>query len=323
MRKKIEKMSQDIGGRDEEIKRLEFYISSSCYNNCIFCGEKDLLEDFKDQFVARVEVEKEIRKRAKEGFNFLVFTGGEPTLHPDIVEMSQLAKKLRYQVFVNSDGGKFSEEIFCQKAMSHIDRLSFSVYGHTAELHNLHTRNGKSFAILKKSLENVEKISAKTKISARILMTRHNFSKLPKIIDFISRYKKIEKILFSGLAPEGRALENYRNLVVPLDKVRKKIPLLAKLASRKSRRIKFFGLPLCVLGNVEERSSDSKWHHQITLKKIRRGGRTVLAETEGFKPLKGVMKPDKCLKCSKKDFCPGIFGKYYQEFGDGELAVCQ
>lgn len=317
----MKKNIRNIEERDNKIKRLEFYISSSCRNNCIFCGEKDLLEDFKGQFVAKAEAEREIRKRAKAGFNFLVLTGGEPTLHPDIVKIAKLAKGLRYQVFVNSDGGRFSEENFCRKIMPHIDYLSFSIYGHTDRLHNLHTRNGKSFSILKKSLENVEKIPAETKISARILMTKHNFSRLPKIIDFISRYKRVKKILFSGLAPEGRALENYRNLVVPLGEIRKKIPLLARLVAKKSRKIKFFGLPVCVLGELEERSSDTKWHFQITLKKIRRGKRTVLAETEGFKPLKGVMKPDKCLRCSKKDFCPGIFEKYYQEFGDGELIV--
>ena len=72
----------------------------SCNNNCIHC----VIADNKESLMVRglpinrstIEYKKELYASKLSGFDNVSFTGGEPTIRKDIIELLSYAKKLGY-----------------------------------------------------------------------------------------------------------------------------------------------------------------------------------------------------------------------------------
>lgn len=301
------------------MNRLEFHISYKCLNNCRFCSEHDQLEKFAGQFVPKGIIYEKLKQFSQRGFNHITFTGGEPTHHPYFIEILQSAKELGYKTYVTTNGGLFSLNKFTRQALPYLDEICFSVHGHNAKLHNFFTRNEGSFNKLCKALANVEGEKRDIGGFANVVITKYNFGSLMKIIDFISRYKKITQVLLSNFAPEGNGLHNFKELVVPMDIIKEKIEEISHFAKRKSLVIRYFGLPLCVLGKHKITSNDLWWSPRTTIEKWSEGDKVFLKKTLSYKPVRKRIKPSMCRLCSEQKNCGGIFKRYYQEFGGHEL----
>ncbi|MBL7130736.1 MAG: radical SAM protein [Candidatus Omnitrophica bacterium] len=302
------------------LKRLEFHISYACPNNCLFCSERAQLNKFSEQFIEQEEIKQKLKQFSKNGFNHVSFTGGEPSLHPQFISLADFSKRLGYRTYVTTNGGLFRNKIFCRQASRYLDEICFSVHGHTPELHNFHTRNRDSFRRLKRGIENIESSPYNILGFANIVVTRHNFASLERIISFIGNYNKIKQVLISNFAPEGQGLYNFRDLVVPLGKFRRTIPQLVDASLKRKISPRFFGLPLCILKGYEDFSNDLHWSPRVTLERCRSKKRICLKKTLSYKPVRGRLKTVDCKYCQRKSVCGGLFGVYYKEFGAGELS---
>jgi len=301
------------------MERLEFHISYKCTNNCRFCSEQDQLDKFAGQFVFKESICQKLRYFSQEGFNHITFTGGEPTFHPHFIEILQFAKKAGYKTYVTTNGGLFSLKRFTRKALPYLDEICFSLHGHNAKLHNFHTRNKESFVRLIRALKNIEEEDADSFGFVNMVITRYNFDFVHNAIDFISRYKKIRQILISNFAPEGNGLHNFRELVVPLNRIKKRVGDIVSLAQNRSMAVKFFGVPLCLLNGYQDYSNDAYWSPRATIERWKVNKRIFLKKTLSYKPVRGRIKTLKCRQCLKRDICGGVFRRYNQEFGDHEL----
>ena len=84
-------------------KRIDIKISFRCNNLCSFCAQghkRDMYSDRTPQMVAR-----ELKKAYAEGVRGVVFTGGEPSLHPAILEFFDASSRTE-AVFAARDRGR-------------------------------------------------------------------------------------------------------------------------------------------------------------------------------------------------------------------------
>lgn len=304
-----------------KMERLEFHISYDCPNDCIFCSEKDQLDKFRGQFVEKKSILDNLQVFSARGFNHVTFTGGETTLHPDIVDLVRSAKQLGYKTYISSNGGLFASSAFSKKIFPFLDEVCFSVHGHNAKFHNFLTKNKQSFSRLKKALENMEKYGSDIFCFVNIVITKYNFPFIDEIINFISQYKKIKQVLVSYVAPEGSGFKNFINLTVPLKEIKKKVPFLVEFSQKKSLNIRFFGLPLCVLDGYEIYSNDVYWSSRTTLERWAKGGEVILKKTLSHDPSRKKIYTEKCNDCVKRGLCGGIFEKYVDEYGNKEIGI--
>lgn len=303
------------------MQRLEFHVSYDCPNNCIFCSEKDQLDKFRGQFVEKKSIINNLQRFSARGFKHITFTGGETTLHPDIIDLVRLAKQLGYKTYISSNGGLFSSNKFCKKIIPHLDEICFSVHGHNAKIHNLLTNNGSSFSKVNKALINLENSQSEVFGFINIVITKHNFPFIDEIINFISQYKKIKQVLVSNIAPEGGGLNDFINLTVPLKEIQEKVPFLVESSRKKFLNIRFFGLPLCMLDGYEIYSNDIYWSSRTTLERWGKGDKVILKKTLSQDPSRKRIYVEKCNGCIKRGLCGGIFEKYVDEFGDEEIGI--
>lgn len=302
-----------------KIERLEIHISYDCFNSCIFCSEADQIERFNGNFVNKEIIIKKAAFFAKKGFNHITLTGGEPTFHPFFHDILKILKSLNFKIYVTSNGGLFSRESFVRENAPYIDEICFSIHGHNARLHNQQTRQTKSFNFLDKALKNIENLGKDIFVFGNIVLTQHNFNSIIQILDFASSFKKIKQVLVSSVAPEGNGLRYFESLVVPLEKIQEKTSEIVDFSKKKALILRFFGLPLCVLGDYQNHSNDLWWSPRVTVENVLKNNRIFLNTTYSYRPFRKRIKSEKCNGCSKKNLCGGLFKKYFEIFGDSEL----
>lgn len=302
-------------------KYCDFLISYRCLNNCIFCSSYKPIKKFGAFPPLGFRKIKEALKRKKlEGYDHINFTGGEPTIHPYFLESLRLAKNLGLKVFVGSNGIKWADKNFCNKALPLVDEISLSLHGHNSKIHNLHTNNKESFQKLKQGLININQHPQNVLLIINIVVTKYNIDYLEEIIKFISQFKKVKQITISNIAPEGQASINFLKIAVRLTDLAARVKTIFELCNQKGITVRFFGIPICLLGEYKIYSNDIIWEPRLTLiRKKLKNNRIFLTEIKDSLPTKGRIFTTKCQRCIYKDVCGGIFKKYYQQFGDQEL----
>lgn len=297
------------------IEHIDFHISYKCLNKCIFCSSSDSMEKFGNHPLEIECLIKLLGDKRKKGFKSVNFTGGEPTIFPSFLKLIRETKKLGYKIYVGTNGGRFADRNFCFEAANFLDEVCFSLHGHTPRLHNFLTGDKGSFKRLRKALDNLSQFPIR--FSSNTVVTKYNFGSLEKILGSLKR-NRIKQVLISNLAPEGRGLINYDQLVVKLKDFRSLIPTLVKVADKSNMIIRFFGLSACILGNFACHSNDFSWDNRLNIEQAK-NKRFYLEEEESLSPQRKRIKPLKCQCCLYNQICGGIFQEYFERFGDGEL----
>ncbi len=126
-------------------KEVVIEVTDNCNLNCEFCFNKYSynLDKRQERKNLPLNVIKNIILQTKEmNVNFIRFTGGEPLLHPDFIEMVNFAKKVGFHVWLNTNGTLIDQKMgeFIKK---NIDNVLISFHGNsTPELEGVKVLRG-------------------------------------------------------------------------------------------------------------------------------------------------------------------------------------
>jgi len=82
------------------MKELTVELTTKCQMNCLWCSS-----DYGEEFELKLnEVYEILYDYKKEGFLVVRFSGGEPTLYPELLECIMLAKQMDYEVVLLTNG---------------------------------------------------------------------------------------------------------------------------------------------------------------------------------------------------------------------------
>ncbi len=303
-------------------RRLEFHLTYTCPQACVFCSEEDRMAAFKDHPVSLREAADALALKRKEGFDHVTFTGGEPTIYPRFDQLLRFAKRIGYTTYVTTNGNTLAFEKFARKTLPYLDEICLSVHGHDAKTHDGATGDAGSFALLERALAVIDRQPFEPYVLINFVVTPVNVAALPATLRFVTRFKKVKHFLVSNLASEGGGKHHYRELAVPLARLGEEVPELVRLAKKTGTVLRFFGVPTCILGvGNEAYANDFQWSPRATIERKRdAAGRVGLVEIRGWTPTRGRVQTRKCAPCLYNKLCPGVFERYNEEFGDAELA---
>ncbi|OGS11525.1 MAG: hypothetical protein A2234_11285 [Elusimicrobia bacterium RIFOXYA2_FULL_58_8] len=184
-------------------------LTRACNNRCLFCLDCETQDG---SFVPLREVEAELRSGLKKGCRRVVLSGGEPTLHPDFVEIVRLASGLGYpHVQVITNGRMFCyADLLGKSVKAGLSEITFSLHGLTAASHDMLVGARGAFA------QTVSAISAAVKtpgliVSSDIVVNRQNVDELADIIRLLYGLGVREYDLLQ-IMPVGRAWKYWRRL---------------------------------------------------------------------------------------------------------------
>jgi MoaA/NifB/PqqE/SkfB family radical SAM enzyme len=114
----------------------QFALNNACNANCGFCGfARETFPKDKWKFVDRDGGLEAIDILYREGTRYLLFTGGEPTLHPDILAFTAHAHGLGMKVMLVSNAGLFKPHKIRELHAAGISSFIISVDAADVEKH--------------------------------------------------------------------------------------------------------------------------------------------------------------------------------------------
>ena len=189
---------------------LCWQITKKCNYHCPFClsGEQELYELPLDTIKSIIDI------LADANVVRIDFTGGEPMLRKDFLEILKYASNKGIETLVTSNGSSYSDEI-AQTLLETNTLLLISLDG-DEETHDKSRGKG----AYKRAVESIKKYRAKN-VPVRInyLIRKDNLDKIEYIYN-LTKELNVDRLFYIFIAPQGKAYENTELLLT--DEERKK-----------------------------------------------------------------------------------------------------
>jgi len=290
------------------MKRIDIKITYKCNNNCKFCVQGD--KRYWCQNKPADEIKK-ILETSKDNYGEVIFTGGEPTIRPDIIELIKFAKKAGYKIQIQTNGRMFAYKDFCREIIkAGADIFAISIHGHNAELHDYLTGAKGSFAESTSGIRNLLSFAKLTVTNT--VINKANFHYLPEIARFLVDLG-VPQYQFAFPHILGSTLTN-KDLIVP----RKKeiVPYLKKgleVGIKNKRRPKTEAIPYCFLIGYEDCAAEN----DVAETKV--FGIELTESFNRWRKEEGRRKGPRCKECKYFQCCEGPWREYPEFFGWDEF----
>jgi MoaA/NifB/PqqE/SkfB family radical SAM enzyme len=291
------------------MKKADIKTGFLCNNNCLFCVQGPEKKKFGNKSTKEL---KEIIKKAKKGCDTIVFTGGEPTIRKDLIELVTLAKKLKFKTIqIQSNGRMFVYEQFCKDLVAGgANEFALALHGHTEELHNYLT-GVKSFRQLVGGIKNLKKMGQK--VIMNTVITKSNYRHLPEIAKILISLD-VDQMQFAFVHPLGAAGNNFEAVVPRMEMVAPYLKKAIELGRILNKKVMTEGVPFCLLKGCEESISEMMMPDIKIFDQ-----KSVIDDYKKMRITKDKAKGPKCSKCFYHNLCEGPWKEYPQAFGWDEF----
>ncbi len=252
-----------------------------------------------------------IRKHAGRGVEAVHFTGGEPTIHPRFIDLLDLCRQLGLRTSVGTIGTMLARREFAERAVPLLDEALFSLHAPDSVLHDDLAGRAGSFETVTGAIELAREIDPAFRAAVNTVVTRKNLEQLPETVAFAASLG-VGLIIVSNTTPEGAAIDAYDELAVPLDDLARVLPMVPARAG--SAIVRFFGVPMCLLGEQRMLSNDLHWDPRVTAEWARHPGRVVFDDFYNWRPDRKRTHVEGCVSCDMSRLCTGVYSEFADRF---------
>ena len=181
----VERNVQQQLEREQVANKRKHWVRAvtACNSKCLFCLDADTPRNV---YLDEKEVEGELlRGREELGAEKVILSGGEATLHPKFFQFVQYARSIGYdRVQTVTNGYRFAERDFYLNSMrAGLGEITFSLHGHTAELHNRLTQTPNGFENLIKGMVRAIRDPNGPIVNVDVVINKQNVGVIDKIVE--------------------------------------------------------------------------------------------------------------------------------------------
>lgn len=174
-------------------------VTRTCNLRCIHCYASS--ENIKyDGELSTEEALKVIDDLAAFHVPVILFSGGEPFIRPDILQLAEYAISKGIRVTFSTNGTLITEEVARKIKEMGVSYVGISLDG-IGEVHDQFRRKEKAFEYAIRGVRNC--LSIGQKVGLRFTMNRHNIDQLPNILQLLED-ENIPRACFYHLVYSGR-----------------------------------------------------------------------------------------------------------------------
>ncbi len=293
------------------MRRIDIKIGFNCNNMCDFCAQGS-----KRSIAARKslkEIQTILAKAKKTGVTAVVFTGGEPTLHPDLLAAVRSARKMGYEsVQVQTNGRRFAYYDYCAELKkAGVTEMGPSLHGSKPEIHERLTRAEGSFKEVVQGIMNCKKLGMY--VLTNSVITSVNHKDLPELAKLLI-YLKADQYQFAFVHLVGSAWENRKWLTPKKTDV---LPYLKKaldLGLAKGIPCYTEAIPFCLMKGYEACVAEQVMPEGPV------ADADIYIESYGdYRRDEGKVKRPECRKCRWFKTCEGPWREYPELYGWSEF----
>lgn len=189
-------------------KRARIFTGTGCNARCRFCYY--YLSGLKN-FWSKETIMQEIDIAKDAGMDAIDFSGGEPTVHPNFLELVEYAKSKDFKVVCTlTNGIRMNDEKFVEKMVdAGINDVLFSVHGHNSEEHDYITQISGSFDKIIRAIDNLKEHGVLFRINCTV--SAINYRNLEKHAELYNKLepRQVNFILFNDFELADELTEQY------------------------------------------------------------------------------------------------------------------
>lgn len=225
------------------------FMTSCCNNHCIMCCQPPQKEDESLMFFER---NLRLIESADMDTDYVCITGGEPTLHEQVLFQTIHAVQNRLQqasIHILSNGRKFSDIHFIAQFERQVrGRIVLGIPLH-ADNHIDHDLIAGAKGAFYETLKGVQNLGMLGyQVELRIVLLKQNVSRLPQIAEFITlNLPFVSQVSIMGLEVIGFADNNYNKVWVDPKDCHKELEQAIAILEQAHIRSRLFNMPLCLL----------------------------------------------------------------------------
>jgi radical SAM protein with 4Fe4S-binding SPASM domain len=286
------------------MNRVDIKVSFKCNNRCLFCVQGDKRQRHRDKSDAQV---KAILRDSRSVYEEVVFTGGEVTLRPNIIELVGYAKDLGYKIQIQTNGRMFAYKDFCiNMVKAGADVFAVSIHGHNAKLHDYLTGAKGSFEQSTAGIRTL--LTLGRLVVTNTVINKINYRFLPEIAEFLIDLG-IPQYQFAFPHILGNALENKDWMIPRKKEIMPYVKRGLEIGIKKGRLVKTEAIPACLLGKY------SKYMAESLIPQTKVFDIKVNENFNRWRKEEGKLKGPKCKECKYFKCCEGPWREYPRLFG--------
>jgi len=292
--------------------RVDIKVTFRCNNHCDFCAQGNKRDTITERSVAQVEQDLAEAKR-KHGANAVTFTGGEPTLHPHIVELVSIARKLGYIYIQIQTNGRMFAYPGMLKALyaAGANELSPSLHGACPATHDGLTHSPGSFMQTVQGMKNAASMGMRMVTNS--VITSGNYKELPELAALLVKLG-VKQYQFAFVHIVGTAKVN-KDWIVPR---KSDIMPYVKKGLDVGRRSGVFActeaIPFCFMKGYEDCVSEQFMPEASVV-----DGAILIDSYGDYRRNEGKVKHEKCKRCLYYKRCEGPWKEYPEIYGWDEF----
>lgn len=176
-----------------------------CNNRCKFCLDSEAQDG---TYIEYDKILSEYKKGIAQGAKRVILSGGEPTIHPQIINLISAAKKTGYdEIQIITNGRMFYYQDFLNQAVeSGLSEATFSIHGHNSTLHDSLVGVNGAFKQSIKGIINALN-SKKLIVNVDIVVNKENVNYLKNILEYCYNLG-VREFDILQVQPSGRARQD-------------------------------------------------------------------------------------------------------------------
>jgi len=293
------------------MERADIKIGFGCNNHCKFCvqGDKRNYCLAKD----RNEVEESMRKAYRQGKREVVFTGGEPSLHPNFLDLVRCARDIGFEeVQIQTNGRMFAYNDFCLQAIkAGVTQFAPAIHGHNANIHDFLTDVPGSFDQTVQAIKNLKKLNQY--VLTNTVVTTTNARHLPKIAQLLVDLDA-NQFQFAFIHLGGTAWKNRDWIMSRKSDIIKYIKKGLDIGIKANKKVMTEAIPYCLMQGYENYIAE----RVIPSSMVFDAG-FVIEDYAKYRKNSGKAKGPNCFKCKYFQICEGPWKEYPEFYGWDEF----
>lgn len=179
--------------------RVIWEVTNECNYGCKYCifsstGRKPLGE------LDTLKIIETLHSLYSQNFRYIKFTGGEPFLRLDMIDILKTAVKIGFKCDISTNASKITDDIANKISNINLEFIHVSVDGHTQEIHES-VRGKKSFYPTIEGLKKLKSYSAKLRIGCVLHSQNEHFI---KEMSYYFKQLGVDEVIFSIMENVGR-----------------------------------------------------------------------------------------------------------------------
>ncbi|MEZ4399495.1 MAG: radical SAM protein [Kofleriaceae bacterium] len=290
---------------------LDVILLYDCNLACDYCT---ITPAMRARSLATDAVLRELRAGRTAGFDEVSFTGGEPTVRPDLLGLVRAARALGYRrVKVQSNGLVLGQgDNAARLVAAGCDDLHVSIHTHAADAYDALVRRPDSHALMEAGVR--AGVATGVTVTVDLIITASTMDRLADAVAWAAaRGVAGVDLWFVSLTDGNRA-----NLA-SMPRMTEAMPHVhAALAVGRARGLAMRSLhvPRCLLGRDVDHAFDPG------AGRVRVVSPDAVFELAQSK-LTGQHHVDACAGCRYRAVCPGLRADYLARFGDDEVVAAR